>query len=484
MTTRRSPSSRLLGAVGAWAVLAASAWAGEPAVAQAPAEAKASPGAPLPPPKAAAPARPALLREIERLAGTEVHGRLTTKWESRWVRGDLDESDHDVYGLLDVRVGDGERDAFSGALLVRSAWDLDQPDDRLPGRTYSSLADTFDDELSTLLYTAYGQWRPKAGKVETFRAGRQFVDVAETFHVDGVAVRSRALDAATNLRVTAYGGVPVHFYEEGSSGDWLAGFQATADLRKGTRAALDYAHVQDELSGFGEQRNDFAALQVWQRVGEHTEAHGRLTWLEGARDVRLRVTHLLPEHDLLLQATYKHLFEDQSLRATEFDPYVSVLRTYHAYDQGELRAVKGFGDRWQVEAGASARELADQHDVGPFNRETRRVWLTPSVDDFPWKGATLTAGVESWSGDGQRIRTWTADLGHRFSKDLRVAAGSDFSLYDYGRLSRGERAHVRTVWLRADARLTDKVSLGLRATRERDEEETYHAVSLSLSVDF
>lgn len=485
MTSRRIPGARLLAGAAACLASAALARAEEekkPAAPAAPAVA----GAPLPPPKAAAAERPFLLAEIERATGAAVHGRFTTKWESRWVSGGDagHESDHDLYGLLDARIGDDARDPFSGALLVRSAWDLDQPNDRVPGRAFSSLADTFDDEFSTLLYTAYAQWRPKSAAVETVRAGRQFVDVAETFHVDGVAVRTRALESRTNLRVTAYGGVPVHFYEEGSSGDWVGGFQAAGDLRKGTRAAIDYVHVQDELSGYGEQRNDLAALQVWHRVGEATEAHARFTWLEGARDLRLRATTWLPEHDLLLQATYKRLFEDQSLRATEFDPYVSVLRAYHAYHQGELRAVKGFGERWQVEAGATARELSDGGDEGTFNREPRRVWLLPSVDDLPWKGATLSAGVESWSADGERIRTWTADLTHRLSKELRVSLGSDFSLYDYGRLARGERAHVRTVYGRVDWKFAKDVSLQLRYARERDEEETYHAVSLALGWDF
>lgn len=447
----------------------------KPTAVQAPAPAAAAP---------VAPERSALRDAVERVVGAEVHGRFTVKWESRIVRGAEDGTDHDLRATLDVRVGDEARDRFSGALLVRGDWDLDQPNRRVPGRVHGSLADTFDHELSGLLFTAYGQWRPESSPFETVRFGRQYVDVAETFHVDGVAATTRPLADAAKLRFTAYAGVPVHFYEARSSGDWIAGLQATAEPWKGTRGAFDYAHVEDELSGYTNERNDLAALSVWHALGTHAELFGRFTWLDGARDIRLRGTVNYPSIDLLLQLAYKRTFEDERLLATEFDPYFAVLRTYHQAHVGEVRAVKGFGDKVQVEAGASARELVDGGDEGPFNRETRRVWLTPSVDDLFWDGSTISAGVESWSGDGQRIRTWNADVTHRFSRDARVSVGTDFSLYDYGRIERGEREHVRSVYARADVKLTERLSLGLRYSWERDEEETYHVVSLALSVEF
>ena len=439
------------------------------------------PAAPAPP---ADDGRSALRSAVEGVVGTEVHGRFTLKWESRIVDGDHDETDHDLYGTLDLRVGDSARDEYSGSASVRGAWDLDQPNSRRSGSSFSSLADTYDSELSALLYTAWGQWRPKTGALETVRVGRQYIDVAESFHFDGAAVATKPLDEKLALRLKVYGGVPVHYYEAPASGDWLAGVQASAEPWKDGRAAIDYAHVEDELSGYDDQRNDLAAVSVWQRIGKDADLFGRFTWLDGPSDFRLRGTVSFPESDLLVQASYKRLLDDKEDYATEFDPYFRTLRTLREYHLGDVRAVKGFGENFQVEVGASARELVHESDEGPFNRETARVWLMPSVDDLLWKGSTLTAGIESWSGDGERIKTWSADLTHRFDKNTRASIGSDYSLYDYGELRLGERSHVRSAYGRFSTKLSDHLNLDFRYAWERDEEDTYHVVSLAVSVDF
>ena len=432
---------------------------------------------------------PSALREaVEGALGAPVHGRLSFRAEGRFRGGhagdgyDSVHDDFDLYSYLDLRVGDEQRDPLSATFYVRSAWDIGEQ--RKDGEYFSSLQDTRGQELTADLFTAYVTWRPKDGRFESVRAGRQFLYVADTFQFDGATATTKPLVKEWNLKVQGYGGVPVHLYESSSSGDWLAGVRVTADPRKGTRTALDYTHVQDEISGYGTNRTDLAALSAWQAVGENTELYGRYTWLEGPRDVTVRGTVSFPEKDLMLQASYKRLLSDQDELATEFDPYYSELRTLREYHLFEGRAVKGFG-KWQIEGGASARVLVHGGDEGVYNRETKRGWLTPSVDDLLWDGSTLSVTGELWDGGGsERIQTWAADLTHHFGKSARLSVGTDYSLWDYGSVQDGERSHLRTAYVRLNAKLSDTWTLDMRYAWQRDDEETDHVVSLGLSVDF
>lgn len=435
--------------------------------------------------------RSALRAAVEDALGAPVHGRFSVRYQNRFTTGDEeeDETDQDLYSYLDLRVGDEQRDRFSANFHVRTAWDLDSAhDDDGQGYTFSSLADTYDHEFTALLDTAYGTWRPAGGDagdaVAAVRLGRQYEYVAETFHFDGASVESRPLAGKHRLTLRAYGGIPVHFYEASSSGDMVAGIQAAADAWEGGRAALDYAHVEDEFSGYGEERDDLAAAQLWHSFGDTADLHGRFTWLDGPSDVSVRGGLNLAEHDLLVQGSLFKLLEAKEQLTNELDPYYASLEELKRYWLGEIRASKGFGEDWQVEVGGYLRELDDDEEESAYNRNTRRFWITPSVDDLVAEGSTLSAGLELWTGDGERIETWVADWSHRFSKDLRASIGTDYSLYDYGPLQDGERTHVRSVYLRTFARLTETLSLDLRYAWERDDEETYHVLSLALGVDF
>lgn len=455
-----------------------------------PADAKASPAPAVPaktpttPEPAAQPSK--TLREaIEGLVGAPVHGDLTVRYRARRVS---DETDQDLYSYLDLRIGDEQKDRVSGALFMRAALDLDQAHtDSDGGYVFDSLADTSESRLSALLYNAYVSIRPQSGKdalVQQTKVGRQYVYAGDTFHFDGATFTSKKLTEGSKVEVTAYGGVPVHFYENSSSGDWLAGVKVAVEPWKNGRAQVDYTHVQDDLSILGPQRNDLASLSLWQNVSKPVSLFGQFTWLEGPRDATLRATYVDPEKDLLVQLSAYDLLESKQAFATEFDPYYRVILDLERYRQATLRASKGFGDDFDVEVGASAREVKEDSDVGPFNRDTRRVYVTPSLSKFPWEGSTLSVTGESVTGDGERIQTWGADLSHRYSKALRVSVGTDYSLYAFGPLGDDERTHVRTAWARARYQVSDTVSADIQYTWEKDDVETFHVLSLALTVRF
>ncbi|MCE9637785.1 MAG: hypothetical protein K8T90_18955 [Planctomycetes bacterium] len=448
-----------------------------------------------PTPRSEAPGveRSALRNAVEGLVGAPVHGRVSFRWEARFLPGNgvpaRESDDFDLYTHLDLRVGDEQKDPLSATFSARSAWDIGSRPDGRTGSRWSSLADTYGNEFTTQVYTGYVTWRRGCGPVEAAKIGRQYVYAAETFQFDGVSATSSQLDRGTNLRLLGYAGKPVHFYEAQSSGDWLGGLRATAAPWKGGRAALDYAHVEDDLAGYTNERNDLAAASVWHALTPNVDLHGRFTWLDGPRDALVRATGNFPDQDLLVQVGYKRLLDDQKHLATEFDPYTTILKTLYRYHQADIRAVKGLGEamggNWSVEAGAAAKRLVNANDEGTYNRETTRFWLMPSVDDLPWKGSTLSVGGEVWKGnDSDTIRTWTCDLTHRFGGSARLSVGTDYTLYDEGRLQSGERTHLRTAYVRVNAQLSEDLTMDIRYSWERDEKETDHVLSLGLAVEF
>ncbi len=408
------------------------------------------------------------------------HGSASLEYR---LRRTGDDTDQDLRSWLDLRVGDGRHDALSAAFFVRSTLDLDRRRTGRDGYEFTSLPDTFDSDLNARLYTAYVAWRPEKGPAESVRFGRQYVYGSETFHIDGVSAASRELWQKAHLRASVYGGVPVHLYESSPRGDWLAGTTLTAEPARGTRAALDYVHVTDD---FGDRvRDDTAAVRVWQRATPWLDLYGRGTYLGTARDAELRATGHWDEQDLLVQASWFRLFESYDEEfTTEFDPYYTVLHTLAGYDQGRLRAVKGFGDKVVVEGGLDVRDVRDSGDEGAFNRDTHRWYLTPSVEDLVWEDSVVSLVVERWSGDGERFDTYGGELTHRFSKRVEASLGTDYALYGYDAYRDRERNHVRAVHADLRWKLTDTLTLRLRHSHERDDEETYDVFTLGLTLDF
>jgi hypothetical protein len=452
-----------------------------------PAETKAATGAPLAPEKPATPAEPAktdLHAAVEKYVGAPVHGSLSVRYLARWT---ADTTDQDLIQYVNVGVGDENRDKWSGNLSLRVVEDLDGQQRSDNGENvFYSLNDTFDGAVTALLYTAYATLRPSGGPVEWARIGRQYGYYAETFQFDGASAQTRPLVDSLKLRLTGYAGVPVHFYEKGSSGDWLIGLRAAAEPWKGGRAALDYTHDQDKLSyiGSGDERNDLGAITVWQRVAKYVDLYGRYTWLEGPRDATARATLSLPDEDFTFQASYYQLIDDKHQMVTEFDSYDAVIGVLDRYQLIDVHASKGFGEHFDVDTGVQARDLLPGESEGPFNRDTTRFYVTPTVTDLPWKGLSVSVTYDSYSGGGEDLQTWAADATYKLSKKTKFSAGSDYSLYAFGPLDDSERTHVRTAYVRVKHALTASISADAQYTWEEDDVETFQIFSIALVLDF
>jgi hypothetical protein len=447
--------------------------------------------APSADPPAAAPAAEAsqppsedLSSAIDGFVGADVHGSLTMRYLARWTS---ERTDQDFIQYLDAGVGDENKDRWSGSLSLRLVEDLDGDRESENGENvFYSLNDTFTKPVTALLYTAYANLRPASGPLEWARFGRQYGIYAETFQFDGASVSTQPLADVLKLRLTAYGGLPVHYYEASSSGDWLAGVRAGLEPWKGARAAVDYTHVEDELSylGSGTAENDLVAVSAWQRLFRYVDLYGQYSWLDGPRDATARATYATPEDAFTLQASYYRLLEDKEQTATEFDAYTAVIGEVRRYEQVDVHASKGFGDHFDLDAGVEARWLLPGEEEGPFNRDTTRFYVTPTLTDVGWKGLSLSVTYDEYDGDGENLETWAADVTYRISKKSRVSVGSDYSLYAFGPLDDSERTHVRTAYARFKTALTTSVSADVQYTWERDDVETFQVFSMALVLDF
>ncbi len=425
---------------------------------------------------------------ISDIIATSVHGELTTRYRARWTNGRLGmRSDHDLYEYLALRVGDEYTDEWSATFLARGTADLDHShgDDQDGYYTFDSLNDSYDSRVNGKLYTGYITYRPESGPLETARLGRQYIDAGQTFHVDGLRLISRPLDRDLDLRVSVYGGVPVHLYESSPRGDSIGGLSVELEPIDGTRIEADYAHVEDDLSVFGDQNNDWASLSIWHDLSRNLELHGQATYLEDElRDVTARATVRYPDEDLLFQLRYYRLLEEKNEFATEFDPYFSVLHTLERYHIGTVRAVKGFGEDFVVEAGASVRDLVPGAEESAFNRDVHRYYVTPTWSDALWADGWITGTAEVWSGGGTRTKTFGGEIGHRVGKQFKFSAGTDYSLFGFGPLGDDERNHIRSYYARLRLPLTDTVTLDARQSWEQDDVERIRVFQITITVAF
>ena len=180
---------------------------------------------------------------------------------------------------------------------------------------------------------------------------------------------------------------------------------------------------------------------------------------ERSRDVTARATWREPEWDLVVQGMFYELLQTQRDYALEFDPYYNTALEYKPYYQARGLVTKGFGEHVTVDGGVEARWLRDAADEGDFNHEFQRYFLTPAVQDLLLKGLSIGLTGEYWNSDDD-IWTWGADVTQKVGKELRVSAGTVFSLYKYDYYAAEERDDVRTLYLRARY----KLGSGLRLT--------------------
>jgi hypothetical protein len=370
-----------------------------------------------------------------------VRGTLDSRYWLRWTGS---EHDNDLYETLTLDMGDPDKHAVTGHFYGRLALDLDG--DTNGSSPLFSLQDTLNDGLDAQIYDAYADVHRIDG-IELLRAGRQTIfETPVMAFFDGIHCRTIASTTA-DLQFGAYGGISTHLYEASPDGDWTAGFYGECRPWDGGRFRFDWMHLEDEAL-LGPHANDLLGASIWHRI-EMLQLEAQYTRLEGRdRDLRARASWSAPESRFTSQLTWYQLLTTQKSQVLELDPFFESLHELFPYWQLGGTVGKGLTDHVDVDLGADLRRVSDESDVGTFNRDYDRWYLSIVVHDMFTEGLTLTATADWWNSGDQDVQTWAGEISQRCGDLLTLSAGSYYSLYKFTLFANDERDHVRTYYAR------------------------------------
>ncbi|HTF91192.1 MAG TPA: hypothetical protein VK843_22460 [Planctomycetota bacterium] len=373
-----------------------------------------------------------------------VHGYTSVRYRGRTTDG---QDDHDLDLLLGLDFGDAKKDRITAHLLARGGVDLDGATSSDP---FFSLDDTIDHSLTARLYHAWADYQPespKPGHLERLRIGRQIDYLTpELAWFDGASAQTRAA-GKHKLQIGLYGGVPVHFFESSSSGDSILGAFAEDHPWKNGRLRADWMHLEDETR-LAKHENDLFSLGLWQQLSPALRVEGKYTHLEERpRDARLQATWYDPRHEWTVFVSYFELLRTQHSLALDVDPFFATLLEQFPYRQGRLLVSKALGDSLLLQGGADVRRVSDDSDIGQFNRDFERSFVTATIGEPLPLQLSLSLTGEVWNSPDTQIETWGADLSRPFGSGVDASIGSYYSLFKYDLFSIEERDDVRTYYL-------------------------------------
>jgi hypothetical protein len=420
-----------------------------------------SPAAPPPadtPPQAAEVSSASASRALATDGALAIHGSLSTQYRGRFADS---QHDNDLYEFLALDVGDPTKDKWTAHLSARASLDLDgkPPTDTPP--LFFSLQDTYDSRLDTQLYEAHVDGTD-IGPFSIVKLGRVIDYETPVFAwFDGAYAQTKPV-GESKLSFGAYGGLPVYLYESSRTGDVQGGLFAESKLWSQAKARLDWMHLED-TSSTGYHSDNVYRLGVWQDLGQNLHLDGNYSRLDGKnRDWSLRANWNDVEDDVSVQAAFYQLLEGQAALALPIDPFFSSLGELFPYYDTRLLVSKGFGKKVNVQAGLDIRRVTHDDDLGEFNRDFERYFLTGILTDVLPAELVLSVTGEIWDSDSTGIASAGADLSRRFSGKLDTSVGTYYSLYKTDVFNDMERDNVRTYYFRLRYRQGPSLSWDLR----------------------
>ena len=424
--------------------------------------------------------------DAERGSAATLSGSASTRYRGR---SGAQREDHD---LLEIVALDwsapraGELEPLSATLLARGRADLDG--EGASDDPFVSLADTRGAELSGDVFRAE-LVVPTPGAIERLRLGRvQEAATPELAWLDGVWVEGRER-GPHDLALSAYAGRPVRLYEPSSSGDLVAGLALEARPWSGARARLDWMHLEDDRV-LAEHEDDLVGASLVQVLDGSWTLSGDASLLEGeARDARVGATYAGDE-GLFLRVSHLEQLETQRETSLEVDPFYDTLRALFPYRATTVLAARDVG-RLGVEVGGDWRRVDDEDDVGAFNREYDRGYLTLTLRETLPADVVPSLTAERWHGDGSEVEGLGFELARALGAGEDVALGTYRSLYKVDLFAESEHVDVRTWFVRwrrraRAARGEERGRAGLDCAYELEdgEGETYHALRLGVTWRF
>ncbi len=408
-----------------------------------------------------------------------IDGFVNVRTRSRWA-DDYDEDDHDVYGVTGVDIITGGADSWGAHLLLRGSWGLDS---QAPGSVFYGVQDTYTDQMDVRVYRAYVD-APVGDGLELARLGRMAIyNTPATAYFDGAQLETEAT-GPTRLVLGAYGGSSVHLSEGWPSDQFMGGLYARLRPWKDGQLRFDWMRLNDD-DRYGIGENDLVSAGLTHRVGKDLRLEGEFSLLDGkGNDARLKGFWLWPEQDMTVRLSYYRLLEAQRNLAYELNPYYNILNTYFPYDQSQLVISKAFGERLELYAGLDTRRVEEEGDIGRFNRDFDRYYVTAAFPELLPMDTTLSITGDAWESPGDDAETWGLDLTSQVSEDMKVSLGSYYSLYKYYFDVNTEREDVRTFYTELRRSVSEETKLMLRYEFEDEEVDSFHSLWLGVTWRF
>lgn len=406
-----------------------------------------------------------------------LHGGIRTLHRSRWTG---DASDSDLFNSLNLRVGNPEKDLFSGSASGRFQSDLDG-DRRVEGFSeFDSLSDSYRRATTGQVHTAYVDVTNPWPGVRA-RAGRQLLEeFPEAIPMDGGRA---SIDLSKEATLAAFGGRPVNYFESSTEGDWMFGGWIEARPWAGGRARIEYLHLEDENT-FGLFRDDLVGLAL-----EHREdpwlLSGRATFLESeARDITVRGSAAYTEAEFTVDLKAYYLFEQQQALSYGLDGFAVFLLPIEPYLQVSLGLSKEISDHFGVDAAVTARRLEDSGSEGDYNHEFSRWSATGRSRDWPTKGCSVAVTGDFWQTKADDFWTAGGSIAWQVAETVKIDLASAYTLYSIDALTGEERERVRSLSLGLRWKVKADVTADARFTAEKNDVDDFNTLDVGVRYAF
>lgn len=416
----------------------------------------------------------------------EISGSMSLNFRGRY-RGD--DNDEDLFTYIALDGGDPAVNDVTFHFYGRANYDLDGDSGR-GTNPFSSLNDSFSDDLDIKVYEAYVDLNRVLDPtvVRRVRLGRQNVYAGYSYLLDGVRFDFMPAEPVGNMEVSIFGGVPEYLYDSSRSGDWMVGTDLKFHPWDDTFLLVRYAHVGDENDSSGRDRDfndDFASLAWRQRFTKEVQFSAEWNTIDAdTRDVALRLSWTNEEGDMSIRANYRYENTVLDEFTAAYDLYVGLLLKSHAHHVAGLEFSTVIEEHFGIDTGFSIRELADDGDEGPFNREYARGFLTLSAQKWPIDEIDFALTGEIWEADGDDVLSAGGEIRLRPEENIRITLGSFYSRYKYDLFVVDEREDATTIFLGARWQISREFRLDGRYEFETGDEGDFHTFTLGLTWRF
>ncbi len=398
-------------------------------------------------------------------------------------------TDNDIESILSLDFNQPTQDRFSGALQIGGIFDLDTNAANSP---FLSAYDALNNHAVARIYYAYFDAKD-LGPIEKVRVGRQTRYEFEALNYDGVTFESKPFH---NLTLTAFGGVPVHLFENQigfDPGDWVVGGALQWDPKPNFRARFDYVYLKDKITPFRmngtDTQDNLFGVTLWWDIDPRLSLTSRFTsFSDQVRDVSFQAAYRLPDKDFSVRFDFYRLLQPIAFRVIDLDMY-SFAGAYQPYTEFGISASKGFLKNFAVDGGVGIRFLDREQVASAFNHGFERAFLSFSMFDLPFKGFSLSITEDYYHGEDNVLRDSTFGtsglLSQKLMKDrIKIYGGTAFYLYRFNLLAGNEQTKVQSYFGGVEAKLTKNLTAKVQYNFEHNSISNFNVADAWLIWSF